>query len=182
MGAQLIHTRAAYAALLCEKAAATHEEFSGGTEKLCIRYCTVKTVTDACLPPEDLIPPLLEHLREPRRAELEAGLCLSGAHKDDLYIEINGRPARTFASQGQARTAALSLKLAERELHFADKGEYPLLLLDDVLSELDAKRQSFVLNRISEGQVFITCCEDAGIASRTGGKVLHIEDGLLLDS
>ena len=179
MSAQLIHYRAAYAALLAEKAGLTHAAFSGGTETLSIRYCTVKTITDAHQKPEALLEPLLEHLREHRRAELESGVCLSGAHKDDLYIEINGKAARNFASQGQARTAALSLKLAERELHYADKGEYPLLLLDDVLSELDAKRQSFVLNRINDGQVFITCCEDAQIASRTGGQVIHIENGRL---
>lgn len=179
MGAQLIYYRAAFAALLSEKAAQTHKEFSGGTEELSIRYLTVKTVTDTKQKPAELVKPLLEHLKQLRRAELESGSCLSGAHKDDLYIEINGRPARNFASQGQARTAALSLKLAERELHYADKGEYPLLLLDDVLSELDLKRQGFVLNRINKGQVIITCCEDAQIASRTGGKVLRIENGKL---
>ncbi len=177
MSAELIYYRAAYAALLCEKASQTHKEFSGGSEELRICYRTVKTVTDTSQKPSALIKPLLEHLKEHRRAELDSGICLSGAHKDDLYIEINGNAARNYASQGQARTAALSLKLAERELHYADKGEYPLLLLDDVLSELDAKRQNFVLNRINEGQVFITCCEDAQIASRTGGKVIHIEDG-----
>ena len=177
MGAQIIHYRAAYAALLSEKAAGTHKEFSGGTEELSIQYCTVKTVTDTSLKPEALANDLLKHLSEHRRAELDSGFCLSGPHKDDLYIEINGKAARNYASQGQARTAALSLKLAERELHYADKGEYPLLLLDDVLSELDERRQSFVLNRINEGQVFITCCEDAQIASRTGGQVIHIENG-----
>ncbi len=179
MSAELIYYRAAYASLLAEKSGLIHKEFSGGFEDLGIRYCTVKSISDTSRKPDELIGPLLEHLRNHRRAELEAGACLSGAHKDDLIIEINGKPARNFASQGQARTAALSLKLAERELHFADKGEYPLLLLDDVLSELDSKRQNFVLNRISEGQIFITCCEDAQIASRTGGKVLHIENGML---
>ena len=181
MGAHLIHYRAAYAALLSEKASQTHKEFSGGTEDLSIRYCTVKTVTNTSDTTEVLRNNLLEHLWAHRRAEIDAGLCLSGPHKDDLYIEINNKAARNFASQGQARTAALSLKLAERELHYADKGEYPLLLLDDVLSELDARRQSFVLNRINEGQVFITCCEDAQIASRTGGQVIHIENGSLHD-
>ncbi len=180
MGAQLIHYRSAYAALLAVKAGLTHKEFSGGTEELSIRYCTVKTVTEPRSKPEELLKPLLEHMHAHRQAELDAGVCLSGPHKDDLYIEINGKAARQFASQGQARTAALSIKLAERELHNEDKGEYPLLLLDDVLSELDAKRQSFVLNRISEGQVFITCCEDAEIASKTGGRVLHIENGAIL--
>lgn len=86
------------------------------------------------------------------RAELESGQCLVGAHKDDLAITVDGADARTFASQGQTRTAALSLKLAERELFLEETGEAPVLLLDDVLSELDPFRQEFVLNRIGGGQ------------------------------
>lgn len=180
MGAELIYFRAAYSALLSEKAAKIHMEFSGKKEDLSIVYRTVKTVADPRKKPSELIESLLEHQREHRRAELETGSCLSGAHKDDLVIEINGIPARNYASQGQARTAALSVKLAEREIHFDDSGVYPILLLDDVLSELDIDRQSFVLNRINEGQVFMTCCEDAKIATRTGGMVHRIDGGKLI--
>ena len=68
-------------------------------------------------------------------------------------------------------------RIAEREVIKEDKGEYPVLLLDDVLSELDPGRQNFVLNRISGGQVLITDCEDTQIAKRTGGKVLYVEKG-----
>jgi DNA replication and repair protein RecF len=177
MSAELIYYRAAFAALLSEKASEIHREFSGGTERLLISYQTVKTIDDPRRKPVELLPLLLEHQQTHRRAEIESGLCLSGAHKDDLDIEINGISARNFASQGQARTAALSIKLAEREIHRNDRGEYPILLLDDVLSELDSGRQNFVLNRIGEGQVFITCCEDGQIASRTGGRVLRVENG-----
>ena len=102
---------------------------------------------------------------------------MTGAHKDDLEIFINGKPARSFASQGQTRTAALSLKLSEREIHFADRGEYPILLLDDVLSELDETRQNYILNRISHGQVFITCCEATDISKKTGGNVIEVKGG-----
>ena len=80
-------------------------------------------------------------------------------------------------AQGQTRTAALSMKLAEREILQAETGDMPILLLDDVLSELDQKRQEFVLNRIGGGQTLITCCEDAEISKRTGGKVLLVEKG-----
>lgn len=179
MGAQLIYYRAAYAALLAEKAADIHREFSGGSETLSVSYLTVKTIEDPAKKPAELLEPLLEHLKGHRRAELETGTCLSGAHKDDLEILINGMPARTFASQGQARTAALSLKLAERDIHYADAGEYPVLLLDDVLSELDPRRQSFVLNRINEGQVFITCCDEVSLMPSTGGRLLRIAGGRL---
>ena len=92
-------------------------------------------------------------------------------------VLVNGKPARAFASQGQTRTAALSIKLAEREIDLMELGEYPILLLDDFLSELDEKRQEFVLNRIGGGQTLITCCEDEGISKKTGGKVIQIRDG-----
>ena len=95
----------------------------------------------------------------------------------EIEISINGMAARNFASQGQARTAALSIKLAEREIFKAETGEYPVLLLDDVLSELDITRQEFVLNRISGGQTLITCCEDEDISRRTGGRVFSVRDG-----
>ena len=76
-----------------------------------------------------------------------------------------------------AAASALSIKLAEREIFLAETGEYPVLLLDDVLSELDTKRQEFVLNRIGGGQTLISCCEDEGISKRTGGRVLFISGG-----
>ena len=109
----------------------------------------------------------------------ESGLCLTGAHKDDLIISVNGQSARAFASQGQTRTAALSLKLAERDIFSAEFGEPPVLMLDDVLSELDRRRQEFVLNRIGGGQTLITCCEDEEIAQRTGGRVLTVRKGTI---
>jgi len=142
-----------------------------------VRYRTVGTVTDPTAPAKEIYYQLCDHQERHRQAELDAGQCLTGAHKDDLEIYINGNLARSFASQGQTRTAALSLKLAEREIFLAETGEYPILLLDDVLSELDAKRQEFVLNSIGGGQTLITCCEDEGISSRTGGRVLFVEKG-----
>ena len=175
--AQLIRYRASFASRLNEEAAPIHGEFSGAGEKLEIQYQTVSTVRDPMGPAKDIFYDLCDHLEAHRRAELESQQCLSGAHKDDLLISINGRPARSFASQGQTRTAALSIKLAEREIYLDETGEYPILLLDDVLSELDMRRQEFVLNRIGGGQTLITCCEDEGISGRTGGKVLHVEKG-----
>ena len=98
----------------------------------------------------------------------------------DLEITVNERSARAFASQGQTRTAALSLKLAEREIFLAETGEAPILLLDDVLSELDAMRRDFVLNRIGGGQTLITCCEDAHLAEKTGGRVITVDGGTIV--
>ena len=175
--AQLIRYRSAFAARLDKAAAPIHSDFSGEGERLEVRYKTVSTVTDPTAPAKEIYYELCDHQERHRQAELDAGQCLTGAHKDDLEIYINGNAARSFASQGQTRTAALSLKLAEREIFLAETGEYPILLLDDVLSELDAKRQEFVLNSIGGGQTLITCCEDEGISKRTGGKVLFVEKG-----
>ncbi len=88
-----------------------------------------------------------------------------------------GSSAKSFASQGQTRTAALSLKLAARDIFRQETGEWPVLLLDDVLSELDARRQEFVLNRITSGQVFITCCEEEKLARLRDGRAFHVKQG-----
>ncbi|MBR0209101.1 MAG: DNA replication/repair protein RecF [Oscillospiraceae bacterium] len=175
--AQLIRYRAAYTARLNETAPPIHREFSGDGEELTIRYKTVSTVRDPFASAKEIYYDLCDHQESHRRAELESAQCLSGAHKDDLEIFINGRAARSYASQGQTRTAALSLKLAERDILLTETGEYPILLLDDVLSELDSRRQEFVLNRIGGGQTLITCCEDDAISERTGGQVLFVNGG-----
>ena len=177
VSAQLIRYRAAYALRLNEAAAPIHRAFSDKGETLELVYKTVSTVSDPLAPAKEIYYEICEHQEKHREAELNSAQCLTGAHKDDLEISINGRPARAFASQGQTRTAALSLKLAEREILLKETGEYPVLLLDDVLSELDQKRQEFVLNRIGGGQTLITCCEDEGISSRTGGRALFVENG-----
>ena len=179
-GAELIHYRAHFSKKLARAAGEIHRDFSGRTEQLDIIYRTVKTVRDPLAKPSEILPCLLEHQASHRRAEIESGMCLSGAHKDDLEILINGAQARSFASQGQTRTAALSIKLAERRIHFEDRGEFPVLLLDDVLSELDCMRRDFVINHISDGQVFITCCEDVGNLGKTGARFLHIDGGRIV--
>jgi DNA replication and repair protein RecF len=175
--AKLIRYRAAYTARLQEASIPVHREFSGSGEELGILYKTVSTVSNPFASEKEIYYELCDHQESHRRAEIESGQCLTGAHKDDLDISINGNTARNFASQGQSRTAALSIKLAEREILLKETGEYPILLLDDVLSELDGKRQEFVLNRIGGGQTLITCCEDEGISGRTGGKVIFVEQG-----
>ena len=177
MGAILIHYRAQYCRALDGYAAPAHGDCSGGREKLKLRYETVKTVVDPFAKTEDIAQNLRDHQESHYHAELASGLCLSGPHKDDFLVEVNGRSARQFCSQGQVRTAALCLKLADREIHRSAVGEYPVMLLDDVLSELDPKRQEYVLNRISGGQVFITCCENDRLDRLQAGRLFHIRSG-----
>jgi len=177
--ARLIYYRSAFAEGLSRRAASIHDEFANGTEALTIIYKTVGRMDASGKKPDELLPCLLEHQQEHRSAELRSGQCLSGAHKDDLEIYINGMAVRRYASQGQARTAAVSIKLAERDIYYDDRNEYPVLLLDDVLSELDSKRQSFILERIKHGQVFITCCDDTAVNAGNSGNVLRVESGKL---
>ena len=179
-GALVIHYRAHFVRKLAEKAAQIQTEFSGGRETLALHYVTVSTVRDPLGPTVELYEDLRRHQDSHAKAERDARSCLSGPHKDDLVARINGQPARQYASQGQTRTAALSLKLAERELFRDDTGQWPILLLDDVLSELDARRQDFVLRRITGGQVILTGCE-APDGSFPEGRTLHIVQGKLVN-
>lgn len=179
-GALVIHYRAHFVRKLAEKAAQIQTEFSGGRETLALHYATVSTVRDPLGPTVELYEDLRRHQDSHAKAERDARSCLSGPHKDDLVARINGQPARQYASQGQTRTAALSLKLAERELFRDDTGQWPILLLDDVLSELDARRQDFVLRRITGGQVILTGCE-APDGTFPEGRTLHIVQGKLVN-
>ena len=178
-GAVIVHYRAQFAQALDRYAARHHLECSGGREHLEISYRTVSSVTDPAADVAVLTEQLRSHMASHQTAERASRLCLSGPHKDDLAITIDGREARSYSSQGQTRTAALALKLAEREIYQNAAGEWPVLLLDDVLSELDPRRQEFVLNRIAGGQVFITCCEDDRLPQLLGGKVFHVQNGTI---
>jgi DNA replication and repair protein RecF len=106
-----------------------------------------------------------------------AGFSTVGAHREDFSALINGVPVKNFASQGQQRSAVLSLKLAEASLLKEVTGEQPVALLDDVMSELDVSRQDYILNHIHDWQVLITCCDPATIERQTGGQVFHIQNG-----
>ncbi len=178
VGALLISYRARFYDALGKAAKSCHESFSGGKEEFFLSYKTVSTVTDPFAPVKELTDRLLEHLDSHYRAELESNQCLTGPHKDDFDVTLSGLSIKSFGSQGQTRTAAVSLKLAQRELMYKESGEIPVLLLDDVLSELDAGRQDFILNRITQGQVFITCCEPGRFTKL--GKTVEISHGEII--
>ena len=116
----------------------------------------------------------LELLNTRHDREIGAGSTLWGIHKDDIEILLNDKPARAFASQGQQRSLALSLKLAEGEVCAAVCGEKPVFLFDDVFSELDSTRRAYLSGKIGERQVIITTCEPSGIV---GGKMIRVENG-----
>jgi DNA replication and repair protein RecF len=175
VGALLISYRARFYDSLGKSAAKFHGQFSGGAEEFTLEYKTVSTVTDPFAPVSTLTQNLLDHLDRHYRAEVETAQCLTGPHKDDFDVSLSGINLKSYGSQGQTRTAAISLKLAQRELMGREMGEEPVLLLDDVLSELDPGRQDFVLNQIVSGQVFITCCEPGRFTKL--GKTIEIRKG-----
>ena len=175
VGALLISYRARFYDSLGKAAAAYHDQFSGGAEEFSLQYRTVSTVSDPFAPVQTLVEDLQNHLESHYRAELETAQCLTGPHKDDFDVSLSGIDLKAYGSQGQTRTAAISLKLAQRELMKRESGQEPVLLLDDVLSELDPGRQDFVLNQIVRGQVFITCCEPGRFTKL--GRTIEIERG-----
>ena len=179
VGALLISYRARFYEGLGDAAQKYHGSFSGGREEFRLEYKTVSNIRDAFASVSQLQQDLQEHLQSHYRAELETAQCLTGPHKDDFDVTLNGISLKSYGSQGQTRTAAISLKLAQRELMGREAGEEPVLLLDDVLSELDAGRQDFVLNQISSGQVFITCCEPGRFTKL--GKTIEIQKGKVMD-
>ena len=178
VGALLISYRARFYDSLGKSAAKFHSQFSGGVENFSLEYKTVSTIADPFAPVSKLTQNLMDHLDRHAKAELETAQCLTGPHKDDFTVSLSGIDLKSYGSQGQTRTAAISLKLAQRELMGREWGEEPVLLLDDVLSELDPGRQDFVLNQIVSGQVFITCCESERFTKL--GQTIQIRKGQIV--
>lgn len=177
---QLAHYGAAIAARRLEYckalAAAAGEQYAGisdGREVLALAY----QPSAEALWQEDAF---ADALRKSRAADLRAGFSTVGIHRDDLEMVLDGADARIYASQGQRRSVVLSIKIAELELIGTVTGITPVLLLDDVLSELDDARQDYLLNRIEGKQVFITSC-NPGLFQKTGGKIVTMENGRLTD-
>jgi recombinational DNA repair ATPase RecF len=110
--------------------------------------------------------------------EIAAGATLYGIHKDDIDIKLNDKSARLYASQGQQRSLSLALKIAEGEICREEYGDYPVMLLDDVLSELDEGRREYLMNELHDKQVIITSCER--VAS-DNAKVIRVEKGKYIE-
>lgn len=110
--------------------------------------------------------------------DIRAGYTLCGIHRDDVITAINGLSTREFGSQGQQRSAALVMKIAQAKIIKDQTGEAPVMLLDDVLSELDTARQGFVLENIDGIQVMITCC-DSRVLGGVKGKIFSVKNGCI---
>jgi len=163
-GATLFARRAEGMNTLAGHASAAHRELSGGVEELTATYQPRLEGWDAerCLAESDaLAGAMQETLRRNRPRDSAAGMTLSGPHRDDIDLELDGAPAGSFASRGQQRTAALALRLAEARFMAEERGDLPVVLLDDVLSELDEERRRAVLGSLGEWDQLIITSADA---------------------
>lgn len=167
-GASLIRYRMEYVSGLFPDACQNYASISDESEVCTFSYC----------PTAEQEPALREAIAAARTADLKMGYGTVGPHREDISVFIGKTDARVFASQGQQRSAVLSLKLAEASRIEAVTGHSPVILLDDVLSELDRVRQDYLLGRIEGRQVFITSC-DPSLFSQTSGAVYQMEAGRL---
>jgi DNA replication and repair protein RecF len=119
----------------------------------------------------------LSLLRDNLEREYKNGATLYGIHKDDLKIELNGKDARFYSSQGQSRSLALAMKMAEGEISREYTAEYPVFLFDDVLSELDENRRRFILSKIEKRQVILTSCEPLDFDEIKNVNFIEIKNG-----
>ena len=165
-GAQVSGKRQEYLSMITPEILHNYDDIASGSEKMEIAY-------QASFEKD-----LLSVLHQVRERDIAAGFCTAGPHREDFTITIDGRDAKTFASQGQQRSAVLSLKLAEAAGAQKVTGEHPVMLLDDVLSELDDTRQAYLLNRMQGKQTIVTACNPA-LFSAANGKIYKMTNGIL---
>ncbi|MDL2324099.1 DNA replication/repair protein RecF [Ruminococcaceae bacterium OttesenSCG-928-A16] len=167
-GTEISARRAAYLTLAGPLAQQLYAELSSGAEQMEVTFLP-------CAPQGQLA----GLLKNSRPTDIRAGFCTAGPHREDFETTINGKSARVYGSQGQQRSAVLGFKLAEAACAKEITGEHPVMLLDDVLSELDETRQAYLLSRMSGKQSFVTTC-DASAFGRTAGKIVEVKGGQLI--
>lgn len=179
IGTAIAILRQDYLGKLSPLAEAVYRGFTGDRETFSLSY--ESSVFPKGVPLQVYSEELIEIYREKLSAHLEDDIRLrftgAGIHRDDLDIAVNGLSARIYGSQGQQRSCAIALKIGEAMLLRGVTGETPVILLDDVMSELDPGRQDYLLNRIQGFQVFITCCDVANSLRMAGGKIFEVDAG-----
>ncbi|MBR6336722.1 MAG: DNA replication/repair protein RecF, partial [Ruminococcus sp.] len=179
LGAYISMMRYNYTKKLDTYAARLFDDISKGRERLSLSYQS--TVFDELEGRTDyigdLMPEYLRKLESSRSDDIKLGFTTKGIHRDDLIGHINGVSIREFASQGQHRSTALVLKLSQAYILTEETDDPPVILLDDVMSELDRSRQEFVINKISDMQVFITCCDMNELIGSSDGSLYIIDNG-----
>ncbi len=174
VGAKVIKTRRGFIARIEELTKNAHSYLTDGKENITLLYETIDGETES-----EIYDSFLAELKRSRERDLIHGFTHIGAQTDDLAVLIDGVDVRKFGSQGQQRTAALSLKLAQLELFAAETGEYPVLLLDDVFSELDERRQRKLVEKLEKHQTVVTCTHLDGVTADAfkDAKLFRVEKG-----
>lgn len=169
--AVIVAARKKVIAMLAELAADTYRGISGRDgEEFQASYHS------AFRDSENVEEDFMRILKEDREEDLRLGITSDGPHRDDLNLSLNKKNMKVYASQGQIRTAALSLKLAQMKALRAMSGEAPVLLLDDVMSELDKERRMRLVKEISDYQTFITCTDESDLELEGDRRVYHVSN------
>ena len=169
--AVIVAARKKVIAMLSELAADTYRGISGkDDEEFQASYHSAFKDSDNV--EEDFI----RIMKENREEDLRLGVTSAGPHRDDLNLSLNKKNMKVYASQGQIHTAALSLKLAQMKALRAMSGEAPVLLLDDVMSELDKDRRMRLVKEISDYQTFITCTDESDLELEGDRRVYHVSN------
>lgn len=182
-GINVTYGRLKYFTFLKKCAAELYSDLTGGAEKLSMKYqsSAFKTESIDFNNIDNLYNIYLSELEKNLAAELKLHYTLTGVHRDDVNFFINGMSAREFASQGQIRSIALALKLSEAEIIRRKNKTDPVIILDDILSELDSVRRDYIIHHIEKSQVFITCCninELSALSNKSSkGKSWNTENG-----
>lgn len=175
----ICNLRFLYLKKLEERAKIFQKEISSQKENFNIRYISPIGILEE-FDEKLFLKEMEEKINASLQKEIILGECIVGPHRDDIEFKINGLDVKNYASQGQQKTAVLVQKIAEVELFKEEKGEYPVLLLDDIMSELDIKRREFVTDKIKNMQIFITCTEKEKFDMFKRGKFFEIENGKLI--
>lgn len=166
-----------HASLSLNDWARNHYFYIGGKDEEVFMLKYQSALAEAQDPAEKM----LQGLAASRQEDLRRQYTTFGPHRDDLELTLCGMPMKAFASQGQMRTAALSMKLAAFDLLEASQGEAPLLLLDDVLSELDPERRRRLISRIAHAQALLTCTDPGDFIGAKPACVLHVKHGTITE-
>lgn len=175
LGAMIVYQRLKYIELLNEKCKKIYKGISSGKESFSLKYITNYDTDGATQ--KDIEKSLLVLLTQNRKEDIMNASTSVGPHRDDLSIEVNNLSVRKYGSQGQQRSCVLTLKLGETLVLEEKTEEKPIILLDDVMSELDSGRQDYILHHLNEYQVFITCCDPSTVLKMKKGKTFHISGG-----
>lgn len=176
----IIKTRFEYIKKIEKIARKIQLDISNGKEELKMDYMSCGLNIDENTI-ENLEKELKEKAEELFAREMRYRESIFGPHRDDIEFKINGADLKLFGSQGQQKTAILVQKIAEVELFREEIGEYPVLLLDDIMSELDSIRQDYILNKLRNMQIFITCTDREKFSQMTSGKFIKIEKGCVTE-